>query len=76
MRMIEADRHRAEEAVEIDQALIVDRIVQIRAAALLEIDHDLEAIEQDMLLETLQNAGCVVIFRLRLWLALADAAPR
>ncbi len=76
MRMIESDRIRAKEAVEIDQALVVDRVVQIGAAAFLEIDHDLEAIEQDVLLETFQDAGCVVIFILRLWLALADAAPR
>src|SRR5207248_2448987 len=33
MWMIKADRIRAEKSVEIDQALIVDRVVQIRAAA-------------------------------------------
>src|SRR5438067_2486299 len=63
MRMIETHRIRAEKSVEIDQALIVDRVVQIRAAAFFEIDHDLETIEQDVLLERFQDAGGTVIFR-------------
>src|SRR5207237_3352730 len=63
MWMIKADRIRAEKSVEIDQALIVDRVVQIRAAAFFQIDHDLETIEKHMLLERFQDAGGAVIFR-------------
>ena len=55
MRMIEADRIRTEETVEIDQSLIVDRIMQIGAAAFLEIDDDLETIEQNVLLDDLSE---------------------
>ena len=56
MRMIVADRHRTEEAVEIDQARIGRSIVQIGAAAFLVIEHNAKAIEQNMLLEGLQGA--------------------
>ena len=67
--MVEADRDRAEKAVEVDQARVGRRIIQIRAAAFLEIDDDLETIEQDMLLEIVRRtsacgSGLVV------WLAL------
>ena len=42
MRMVEADRIRAEKTVEIDQPLIVGRVVKIRAVAFLEVDDDLK----------------------------------
>jgi len=45
-----------------NQTLIINRVVQIGTAAFLEVDHDLETIEQDMLLEASQNARGVVIF--------------
>ena len=61
MRVVEADRVRAEETVEIDQLSPVDRIKYVRAVALLEIDHDLETIKQDVLLDAFQDAGRVVI---------------
>jgi 4-hydroxy-tetrahydrodipicolinate reductase len=49
VRMIESNRIRAEETVEINQTVTGRSIKQIRAAAFFQIDHDLEAIEQHVL---------------------------
>ncbi len=56
MRMIEADGHRAEEAVEVDEVAAGDRIMDAAAAALLEIDDDLEAIHEDVLFQVAHHA--------------------
>ena len=53
--MIKADRHRAEEAIEINQPPIAGGIVQIRAATFFQIDDNLEAVEQDVLLDYFEN---------------------
>src|SRR6266567_5631311 len=55
VRMIKPNRHRAEKSVKIDQPAITGRIVQIGTVALLEIDYDLEAVEQHMLLDYFEN---------------------
>src|SRR6266571_4161803 len=55
MRMVESDRHRAEKSVKINQSAIIDCVVQIRAAAFVEIDDDLETIEQDVLLDGVEH---------------------
>ena len=55
--MVKPDRHRAEKSVEIDESLVRDGVVQIRAATFVEIDNDLEAVEQDVLLDRLKNFG-------------------
>src|SRR4051794_23584346 len=60
--MIEGDRSRAKKSVEIDQAMAGGGIVQVRSPAFLQVDDNEKAIEQNMLLETLKNAGCVHVF--------------
>ncbi len=57
VRMIKPDRIRAEKTVEIDQAMIMRRVVKIGALALLEIDHDAKTVEQDMLGDLIEDAG-------------------
>ena len=47
--MIEADRIRAEKAVEIDQLPVVRRVEKIGAVALVEVNDDPKSIEQDVL---------------------------
>src|SRR5207244_5238112 len=53
--MIESDRHRAEKSVEIDEPFICDGVVQVRSSTFVEIHYDLEAIEQDMLLDCFED---------------------
>ncbi len=60
--MIESNRHRTEKAVEIDQSMPSRGVDKIRAAAFFEIDNDLEAVEQNVLLQHVKNAGSVDIF--------------
>jgi hypothetical protein len=55
VRMVKPDRHGAEKTVEVNQSAIIDCIVQIRGAALVEIDNDLETIEQHVLLDRFEN---------------------
>ena len=55
--MIETNRHRTEEAVEIDQPLSGDGIMNVGAAAVFEIEHDLEPIHQDVLAQAFQRVG-------------------
>src|SRR5438105_3437976 len=57
MRMIKANRVRAEESVEIDQPLTADRIVEIRAFAFLEIDDNAKAVEQHVLADDVESVG-------------------
>src|SRR6185503_14695427 len=57
VRMIVSDRHRPKKAVEIYQSAIIDRVVQVRAAAFVEIHDDLEPVQQDMLLDRLEDFG-------------------
>ena len=49
MGMIEANRIRAEKAVEIDQLPVVRCVEKVGAVALVEVNDDLESIEQDVL---------------------------
>ena len=55
VRMIESNRHRPEESVEIYERFVGDGVVQIWAATSVEIDNDLETIEQDVLLDFFEN---------------------
>ena len=71
--MIESDRHRAKEPVKIDESFVRDGIVQVGTPTLVEIDHDLEAIEQDMLLDCFENLRRRYCF---LFFALCGAASR
>ena len=48
--MVEPYGIRTEKSVEINQSLIIDRIVQVGTAALIEVEHDLKAVNQDVLL--------------------------
>src|SRR5204863_2079664 len=73
VRVVKSDGHRPKKTVEIDQSSIIDCVVQIRAAAFIEIDDDLEPIEQDVLFD------CFEDFRWRdcfFFFALCSAAPR
>src|SRR2546421_377925 len=56
MWMIKADRERAKETIEIDQAMAVRSVHQVRAAALFQIENDLETIEQNVFAERVENA--------------------
>ena len=71
MGMIESDRVGAEEAVKIDHASLVGRVVEIGAVAFLEIDDDAKAVEEDVLGDLIEDPG----LRGSLW-ALAGAAWR
>jgi len=53
--MIEPDRHRAEKSVEINKPFTRDSIVQVGAAALIQIDDNLKAVEQDVLPDGFKN---------------------
>jgi hypothetical protein len=53
--MVESDRHRPKKTVEIYQSAIIDRVVQVRAAAFVEIHDDLETVQQDVLLDRLED---------------------
>ena len=62
MRVVKPDRHRSKKSVEIDQAAIIDSVIQISAATFVEIHDDLETVEQDVLLNRVED------FRGRYWL--------
>src|SRR5581483_1313136 len=55
IRVIEPDRHRAEESVEINELFSRDGVVQIGTPTLIEIDYDFEAVEQDVLLDCFED---------------------
>ena len=57
VRVIEPDRQRTEEAVEIDDLPAGDRIMDPAAAAFFEVDDNLEAINEDVLLEFTHHAA-------------------
>ena len=63
MRMVKADRIRAEKAVEIDQAVIVRGVVKIGAVAFFEINDDPKTVEQDVFGDLLEDA----VISVRLW---------
>src|SRR3954469_3571240 len=60
--MVEGDRSRAEKSVEIDQTMAVRGIVEVRSPTLFQVDDNTKAVEQNVLLETLKNAGRVHVF--------------
>ena len=60
--MVISNRHRPKKTVEIYQSAIIDRVVQVRAAAFVEIHDDLEPVQQNVLLDRLED------FRSRYWL--------
>jgi hypothetical protein len=53
--MVVSNRHRPKKTVEIYQSPIIDRIVQVRAAAFVEIHDDLESVQQHVLLNRLED---------------------
>src|SRR5678816_4437818 len=57
MRVIEPDRDRAKETVEIDQPLARDGVINVRTATAFEIEDNLEAIHQDVAFELFQRVG-------------------
>src|SRR5262249_4750315 len=72
MRMVKPDSHRSKKSIEIDEAAIIYPVVQIWAAALVEIHDDLETVQQNVLLnrvEDFRRLDC--LFRFALWRALS-----
>src|SRR5438046_9693 len=73
MWMIKANRERAEETIEIDQAMAVRSVHQVRAAALFLIENNLEAIEQNMVPQHVEHARRIDSFSI---FALTQTRPR
>ena len=55
MRALKPDRHPTNKSVEIDEPTIIDPVVQIWAAAFVEINDDLETIQQDVVLDRVED---------------------
>jgi len=55
MRVVKSNRHRSKKSVEINEAAIIYPVVQICAAAFVEIHDDFETVQQDVVLNRMED---------------------